>query len=256
MAATYWFRNTGNSNWLLASNWSLSDGGGADGAIPTAADTAMFSNLSGNCLVNSSATCLHLNFTGGTGYTGTFSFSSSTLTIASGGSITMSPTMTVNTSSTGVTALTNCSLNFNGNYWDGVFRIGTGTITLQSNINLQKIDTSAVAVTVTFSGNYDINVKNWVLGYLGQIWSISGRLYCNFLQSLSSTAASKNTIKSSSAGVQRQIGIMSCDCQFVDFTDIDASLGNIVRTYKGTISNCKNIVLLTPPTQKGSITLN
>jgi hypothetical protein len=48
---------------------------------------------------------------------------------------------------------------------------------------------------------------------------------------------------------------MSADCNFLNFTDIDASGGNIVRTFRGVITNCKNIVQLTPPTQKGSITL-
>jgi hypothetical protein len=67
--AVYYFRNTGNVNWGTASNWSLTDGGGATGAVPTASDDALLTSNSGNCTVNTSArSCLTLTTTG---YTGT-----------------------------------------------------------------------------------------------------------------------------------------------------------------------------------------
>ena len=51
---TYFFRNTGDTNWGTATNWSLTDGGGATGQVPLATDIARFSNNSGNCTVNGS----------------------------------------------------------------------------------------------------------------------------------------------------------------------------------------------------------
>ena len=49
--ATYYFRNTGNTAWNTASNWSLTDGGGPTGVVPTATDDAYFTSNSGSCVV-------------------------------------------------------------------------------------------------------------------------------------------------------------------------------------------------------------
>lgn len=88
--ATYYFRNTGDVNWGTATNWSLTDGGGATGAVPTAADNALFTSNSGNCTTNASArVCLTLNCTG---YTNTLTLS---FQLTVGGAITLSATMTI-----------------------------------------------------------------------------------------------------------------------------------------------------------------
>jgi hypothetical protein len=88
--AVYYFRNTGDVNWGTATNWSLTDGGGATGAVPTAADDARFTANSGNCTTNASArSCLTLNCTG---YTNTLTLTNA-LTVA--GSITLSATMAI-----------------------------------------------------------------------------------------------------------------------------------------------------------------
>lgn len=88
--AVYFFRNTGDVNWGTASNWSLTDGGGATGAVPTAADDARFTANSGNCTTNASArVCLTLVCTG---YTNTLTLTNQ-LTV--GGTITLSATMTM-----------------------------------------------------------------------------------------------------------------------------------------------------------------
>lgn len=90
--ASYFFRNTGNSNWGTSTNWSLTDGGGATGAVPTATDDAFFSNNSGNCIVDAAGkVCLTLDFTKGTGFTGTFTCTN-TLTVS--GNITLNGAMT------------------------------------------------------------------------------------------------------------------------------------------------------------------
>ena len=91
--ATYYFRNTGNQNWNVGTNWSLTDGGASAGAFPGALDDAYFTSLSGNCTVNTPSNCRNLIFAGvGAGnYSGALSIVFS-LT-ASGTVITLSPTM-------------------------------------------------------------------------------------------------------------------------------------------------------------------
>lgn len=67
--ATYYFRNVG-SDWGTATNWSLSSGGGADGAVPTNADNAVFDANSSSTItvsVTSTRVCENLTTTGWTG---------------------------------------------------------------------------------------------------------------------------------------------------------------------------------------------
>lgn len=76
--ATYYFRNSGTA-WNTATNWSLSSGGPADGAVPTSADDVIFDASSGNCTVATTpGVCKTFN---STGYTGTLTLST-TLTVS------------------------------------------------------------------------------------------------------------------------------------------------------------------------------
>ncbi len=62
--ATYYFRNTGNTDWGLASNWSLTDGGGPTAPnFPTSSDDVIFTNNSGNVLVGPNRNTRNLSFT-------------------------------------------------------------------------------------------------------------------------------------------------------------------------------------------------
>lgn len=71
--AIYYFRNSGDVNWGLSTNWSTTDGGPGDGAVPTSSDDAYFTANSGNCTVNSTTRqCKDLIFTG---YTNTITVS-------------------------------------------------------------------------------------------------------------------------------------------------------------------------------------
>jgi len=86
--ANYYFRNSGNVNWGTATNWSLSDGGPGDGAVPTSSDNAYFTANSGNCTVNAAARiCRILNFTG---YTNTITMNNQ---ITASNAVTLSATM-------------------------------------------------------------------------------------------------------------------------------------------------------------------
>ena len=90
---SYYFRSTGSTAWNLASNWSLTDGGLATGAVPTNADDAFFSNNSGNCVLNAaSLVCKTLDFTKGTGYSNIFTLTNG---VTVSGNITLSSAMTI-----------------------------------------------------------------------------------------------------------------------------------------------------------------
>lgn len=137
--ATYFFRNAGAS-WGTAANWSLTDGGGATGAVPTAADTANFTVNSGNCTVDtSSRVCLNLNFTG---YTNTITMTNS---ITVSGNLTLSATMTI---------------------------AGTSGLTLNS------VTPTITSNTKTWPNNLTFNALNQVVT-LADNWTVGGNWLCN-----------------------------------------------------------------------------
>ena len=187
--ATYYFRNTGDVNWGTASNWSLTDGGGATGAVPTAADDAYFTSNSGNCTINTSArVCKTLVFSGvGAGnYAGTLTMTNG---ITVSGNVTLSATMTI-AGASGLTVNAAASLNFNGKTWPNAFVFITGsfTVTLLSDLNI----TGSITfnANVTLNGTFNINCSGGIimganaikgtgtptLNLLGGTWSNSGTL--------------------------------------------------------------------------------
>jgi hypothetical protein len=149
--ATYFFRNTGSTNWSLASNWSLTSGGGATGAIPTNADIATLDANSGSCtLTAATSVCLSLNCTG---YTRVFTFNGN---LQVGGNITFSATMTI------ATDLSTRSL-----------RLATGTITS----NGQYLPITIVVVTgSTFTFADDFDCLNTAANFSGTFISNSATL--------------------------------------------------------------------------------
>lgn len=67
-----------NGNWTDGTKW-------VGGVAPTAADDALFTNASANVTINTGAVCRGVDFTGGTGYTGTVTHTAGvTLTIGDG----------------------------------------------------------------------------------------------------------------------------------------------------------------------------
>lgn len=157
--ASYFFRNTGNSNWGTASNWSLTDGGGATGAVPTAADDAFFSNNSGPCVTNTTnRVCKTIDFTKGTGYTNTFTMTN-ILTVS--GNVTLNAAMTI--AGTAVLVINAAAtITSNGKTWP------TG---IQLN----------AAVTITLSGNLTVTgLTNWnvVNTVNGNTWFMNGGFTC------------------------------------------------------------------------------
>jgi len=139
--ATYYFRNTGNTSWGVSTNWSLTSGGPANGAVPTATDTANIDANSGACNMNISGVCAILNCTG---YTSTLTLTngltvSGNITLASGMTIAGSGTITINaagTITTNTIVIPNLTTLVNGGivtFADNCNVSGTFSITTSSN---------------------------------------------------------------------------------------------------------------------------
>jgi hypothetical protein len=124
--ATYYFRNTGTGVWGTASNWSLTSGGGATGAVPTATDTAVFDNNSISCTLNTSnRVCQILS---ATTYTQTLNLSTFNLTVS--GNITLGSGMTLTTTTGSLIVNANSTITTNGKTMSVPFSALTGGITL------------------------------------------------------------------------------------------------------------------------------
>lgn len=152
--AVYYFRNTGNTDWGTASNWSLTDGGGATGAVPTSADDAYFTSNSGNCTLSSTnKVCKTLVFSGvGVGnYSGTFTLSAVNVTVS--GAVTLSSTMNVSGGGSLVVTTTS-TLTSNGKSWTNLVTGGTSqTYTLADNWNITGTLTLNGTTSVTINSN-------------------------------------------------------------------------------------------------------
>jgi hypothetical protein len=132
--ATYYFRNTGTGVWGTASNWSLTSGGGATGAIPTATDTAVFDNNSISCTLNTSnRVCQILS---ATTYTQTLNLSTFNLTVS--GNIDLGSAMTLTTTTGSLIVNANSTITTNGKTMSVPFNISTAgrTLTFADNFVL------------------------------------------------------------------------------------------------------------------------
>jgi len=119
--ATYYFRNTGTGVWGTATNWSLTSGGGATGAVPTASDTAVFDINSISCTLNTSnRVCLALSCTT---YTQTLNLSSLNLTVS--GNINLGSSMTLTSTTGSLVINANSTITTNGKTISVPFNIST-----------------------------------------------------------------------------------------------------------------------------------
>lgn len=185
--ATYYFRNTGNVNWGVATNWSLTDGGGATGAIPTVADDAYFTSNSGNCTVNASArVCKSLVFSGvGAGnYAGTITMTNA---ITVSGNVTLSSTMTI-AGTAGLTVNALSTLRSNGKTWPNSISLTTAaTYTLADNWDIT--GTLTISGAVTFSGAFNITTVTLSITTNGTV-TLSGNITASGLVTLGNTLLS------------------------------------------------------------------
>jgi hypothetical protein len=232
--ATYYFRNVG-TNWGDAANWSLTDGGGATGAVPLATDDVIFTNNSGNCTVNAlNRVCQTLNFNGGTGYINTITF---TFNISVGGSITLGASMVFSgASSLRYVGTANSTFTSNGKEVGVPFEIAAATnnhtITYADNWTFGENFTiqSGTASVMTFTGN-TINCKKSLLNN-----NAAGR----FITGTTSIIMIGTGSIGSTSGVNVNIGLnltINTAGSYTFNTFIWGYLGNNILTYSaGTIT--------------------
>jgi hypothetical protein len=167
-----------------------------------------------------------------------------TLTYSSSGGGTLITTASTLTCNNSVTFATN------GMTWNNVTINGASTVTLSSAFSCNTLQLNNYSIT--FAGSYGFSVGSLVgSGISGKtITLVSGNTYTIGSTAFTfntGTSAAHNVFKSSTGGVKAILTLQngaSQDLSFVDFTDIDASLGKILCTYKGTLSNTNNIRLL------------
>lgn len=210
--ASYYFRNTGSTSWNTASNWSLTDGGGATGAVPLATDDAFFSNNSGNCVVDAAArVCLALDFTKGTGFVGTFTM---TNTLTTAGNITLNGAMTF--AGTAVLTIT------------GSVTITSNGITITSSVTL-----SGAAATYTLADDMRISGTTLTMSGAAAIYSGAFTIYFSGTScSITGACTSANTKLEFTGNVTIPFFSQSCG-----LNEIRINTGNNIFT----LSNQMNI---------------
>ena len=146
MSDRYW-NPAGAANWADANVWALTDGGDPTGiAAPTSSDNVYFTSTNiNNCTVAATANCLNLDFTGGTGYTGTLAGASAmniygSSTLNAGMTRTYTGSITFRATATGKTITCN-SVTLNSSI---TFLGSGGGWTLQDTLN---ISTKTITVT-------------------------------------------------------------------------------------------------------------
>jgi len=203
--ASYFFRNTGDTNWGLASNWSLTSGGGATGAVPTNTDDATLDANSGNCVTNTSArVCKTLT---ATNYTGTLTF---TNTLSVSGNITLGSGMTLAGSaslvafaagtltSNGKTVNTNLNLTAQGatltlaDDWTV-----TGTLSVGNNAVVTRIDGNTLNIGGNLTASGATNGSGTTLFNINGTgtWSGTGRIQNNLTINTAGTLTLSGTIE-------------------------------------------------------------
>lgn len=217
-AASYYFRNAA-VNWGTSTNWSLTDGGGATGAVPTSSDLVYFTVNSGNCTLDASdKVCKAINFTG---YTNTITFTNN-LTVS--GSIILSTGMSFAGSGT-------LTINAAG-----------GLTTKGKTLTQPLIFTGIIIDSLDCAGGIITNITFNTYGVT--LILKSGVVIQGKATSTASTAANPVIVKSSVGGTKRSVifhNDASMDLDFVNFTDVDASNGLTIYTYLGVLSNTTNI---------------
>lgn len=158
--ASYYFRNAG-TDWGTAANWSLTDGGGATGAVPLVTDDAFFSNNSGNCTIQiTNKVCKTIDFTKGTGYTGTVTRTTN-LTIA--GNITLSSGMSFTGAGNFACTATGSTLTSNGCSFNGYLVLNSSTYTLLGNWVITTLNTTGAAVNINKTTTETLTCTNGIL---------------------------------------------------------------------------------------------
>ncbi len=182
MAARFWVTGGVNNNWSTTGNWSTTSGGGGGSAVPTASDDVTFDSAGNSACNTLNAARVCKTLTVASGYT-------STLTITSGGTISVSGNITLNTgftfvndnagdASKGLKMIVAATMTSNGKTVSGPFTIEgftSGTVTLADALAVSGNLTLNNATSITFSGAFDITADTATISN-GEIITLSGNV--------------------------------------------------------------------------------
>ena len=240
-----YFRSV-DGGYLNDASWSLSDGGPNDTVKPTATDNVFFTANSGNCTATGSgSTSLGINFTG---YTRSITWTSTGISI-NDGNITMSPTMTIVPPSSSTVNLFsingNCTITTNGLYLPaGIFINSTSTITLADLLRTARIELSSPSTWVGAFG-FEAGLLDAQTTTAIHIFKATNTYKTDSIKANLPRGIDRGTIKSDTAGTKTKLyATGECNIGYVDFIDIDASLGRPLYSFDGVISNCTNVFRL------------
>lgn len=170
--ADKYFVNGGVDNlYATSGNWSLTDGGAGGAGVPSSSEATFFTANSPNCSVTGSRAALSANHTG---YTGTFTMTSGTLTIS--GSLTLASGATY-AAGTGVMVLNGTgTITSNGKTmpWPVTLQGATITFTLGDNAKVSGLVTLGSGTNaVTINGAFNLECTGG-LRYAGTSGLING----------------------------------------------------------------------------------
>ena len=169
----YWVGGGSSGNWNATgnTNWGSASGTRDNQAVPTASEDVVFDDHSnGNtpCTVTAAAACKTLTFTGGTGWTNTFTVNSSQAITVSG-DVTLNSAMTYAGAGTLTMGTAGSVLDTNTKTITGGFTIGSNSVTLAENIDVNGLFnqasgdsgalTAAAPVNANFGGGMTVSRK-------------------------------------------------------------------------------------------------
>ena len=204
MADRYWIGASG-ANWSTASNWSLTDGGGSVGAIPTSSDAVFFTSTTNtSCVLDTAVAKVCASLTIGSGYTGTLTFN---VNLSVSGSITFTGTGFSFSGAGYLRMIAAGTWTTNGKTIGVAVEIGgttTFTCTLADALTISGATSPNLLLSNTtstiFSGAFDINAQFGVTISGTQTITLSGNLFNN--GSTAMIIADANTINGFTLGTR------------------------------------------------------
>jgi hypothetical protein len=238
--ATYYFRNSGNTNWNVATNWSTTDGGVGNGSVPAIGDDVFFTSLSGACTVTSGAICRALNFNT---YTNTITMSNS---ININGNVTLGSSMNISGSGNLILDSSFCTITPNGKTWPNglVLNKWGSTYTLASNFTVGSLTcnftTSVISLlngfNLTITGSLSVTNGGSLAGTTNLIMNGTGTIDCTSVGGIGCSL----TINSAST---------------ITINTIRITGGTFTYT-SGTINGTKSLVLSPSTTSGGTLNVS
>lgn len=245
MPNRYFINGGVNNNWGSTTNWSTSSGGSGGASVPTSSDSAFFDSNSPNCTIDT--TTRQCQFLDCTGYANTLSFSRG-LTVSNG--ITFSNSMGI-TGSNILFLNGNSKIESNGKVIPIQVSLG-GNINceLPSRLNISTTFSFLPSSQISFTGSFGWSASILSIQTVGLTHSLkAGVTYSvsSAILNLSSNNSQRTGIVSDESGTYSKLLLSSSATQklgYMNISWIDASSGQSLYTFNGTLDNTVNCLSL------------